>query len=117
MIAFKASDVPEELLARCSREPDTPGIYYWPANPDVSLCSQLTDLVLKKIAEILVLGRHGKCKYTGVWSLEDLFLSNANLIEVAPERTSDEYVIPSGGIDAGLRSQVLIIQSKFRDIT
>ncbi|CAG5126863.1 unnamed protein product, partial [Candidula unifasciata] len=113
-IAFRDPDVPEEFLRHCEREPDTPSIYYWPTNPDASLCNQLTDLVLENKADVLVLGRHGKCKYTGLWPLKDLVLSNANLVEVSPERTSDVYVIPYGGLDAGLRSQVVIIHSNIK---
>lgn len=48
----------------------------------------------------------------GLWSLELLAASNAQLNEVAPERTSpNEYILPKGGLSSedGLCNQAVLI--------
>ncbi|ESO86175.1 hypothetical protein LOTGIDRAFT_235539 [Lottia gigantea] len=63
--------------------------------------------LIKATRSILVYGHQGKSKYTGYWFLNDLLDSNANLREIGPERNDSEYVIPTGGITAGLCGKVV----------
>lgn len=59
---------------------------------------------------IYVFARHGKTSHLGLWSLNDLLLSNGNLVEVDPRRSDPlEYVIPEGGLEEGLRNKVVFV--------
>uniref|UniRef100_A0A0B7A1R4 Actin maturation protease n=1 Tax=Arion vulgaris TaxID=1028688 RepID=A0A0B7A1R4_9EUPU len=111
-VAVKASDMTEELLSNCRREPDVPMLYYWPDDPGPVLCDQLSKLVCEKAEDLFVLGHHGKSKYAGLWPLKDLLLSNDNLLETGPDRSLEDYVIPPGGVEAGLRSRFITINMK-----
>lgn len=59
---------------------------------------------------IYVFSRHGKTSHLGLWSLKDLLNSNGNLVEVDPRRSNpQEYVIPQGGLEDGLKSKVVLV--------
>ena len=56
-----------------------------------------------------VFAHQGKSKHTGLWLLSDLLASNSNLIEVGPDRSHEEFVLPEGGITEGLCSQTVTL--------
>lgn len=53
--------------------------------------------------------RHGKSRYPSLWDLEDVALSNAQLLEMGPELVSGDgtYITPPGGLQAGLCGRAL----------
>lgn len=64
--------------------------------------------------QVHVAARHGKSRYLGVWSLDSLANSNANLAELDPSRRKDncQYILPSGGVRAGLSNRYILITKK-----
>ena len=58
--------------------------------------------------------KHGKSRYTAVWTLESLRRSNANLFELDPskERETGQYLIPEGGLCKELCGKVVALFSK-----
>lgn len=53
-------------------------------------------------------------RYLHLWPLDSLLRSNSNLHEINPSRLSEasKYVIPEGGLQEGLCSQILILSKK-----
>ena len=60
---------------------------------------------------MLVVARQPKSCQVAVWSLASLAASCANLRSLAEKRRDGSYVIPEGGIQAGLCGQFVLIQS------
>ncbi|OWF42192.1 uncharacterized protein LOC110461433 [Mizuhopecten yessoensis] len=61
---------------------------------------------------ILVYGRQGKSRHTGLWSLATLLTSNANLLEVSPQRVGEsleDFVLPEDGIVHTLCNKIVIL--------
>ena len=61
-------------------------------------------------SQLYVYGVQGKSKYTGVWTLESLLSSNANLKEVDPDRMAekDNYILPDS-LEEGLCNQLVFL--------
>ncbi|XP_075222765.1 actin maturation protease [Lycorma delicatula] len=55
--------------------------------------------------------RQGKSRYMALWSYEELELSNKNLLEFDPKRAEDgtEYILPDGGVEAGLAGKMIML--------
>lgn len=60
---------------------------------------------------VYVVARQGKSRRLALWSYEELRLSNENLIELDPIRAADGrgYVLPHGGVAAGLRGRAILL--------
>ncbi|XP_023715090.1 UPF0692 protein C19orf54 homolog [Cryptotermes secundus] len=58
-----------------------------------------------------LLARQGKSRHLAVWSYDDLQRSNENLVELDPGRASDGrvYVLPPGGVAAGLGGRAILL--------
>ena len=58
--------------------------------------------------------KQGKSRHTAVWSLDSLKKSNENLLELDPskEKQVGKYILPKGGIKAGLCSKIVIISNQ-----
>lgn len=85
--------------------------YYEPRMFHLKL-SALNEVIrdrLNKISCVFVCGHQGKSKYAGTWPLKDLLESNNNLVEIGPERSGDEYIVPEGGIKEGLCGKIVRI--------
>ncbi len=69
--------------------------------------------VVKSCKIVYVYGHQGKSKHTGIWPLDDLLASNANLREMDPERAKEghDYVVPSGGIRSGLCGRIVHVSA------
>ena len=61
--------------------------------------------------EVLVVARQPKSCQVAVWPLASLAASCANLRSLAEKRRDGSYVIPEGGIEAGLCGQFVLLQS------
>ncbi|XP_062574006.1 actin maturation protease-like [Saccostrea cucullata] len=61
--------------------------------------------------DVFVFGMQGKSQNIGVWSLDKVLESNANLREVDPDREAevDQYIIPREGIQRVLCNKVVIL--------
>lgn len=105
--AFKSAEVPEWLARECERDEEILALYFWPEGVKDDWCEQLTSVLSPD--NIFVFGHHGKSKYPGVWSFHDLLVSNGNLLEAGPVRNSEDYVLPDGGLEQALQSQLLLL--------
>lgn len=56
--------------------------------------------------------RHGKSRHMGLWSLKDIVESNANLLELQPNLNPNNCVIPTGGIQDGLRGKAVLLEKR-----
>ena len=77
---------------------------------DTGLLPQICDTVEHK--DVYVFARHGKSRHLGLWRLDKLLPSNANLTELDPQRSPDDYIIPSEGLSLALGSQIVLLQKK-----
>lgn len=59
-----------------------------------------------------VFTRHGKTRHLNLWKLKDLLLSCSNLKDFNPKKDPSDYVIPEGGIEKTLSSQVVMLSSR-----
>lgn len=59
--------------------------------------------------DIYLFARQGKSRHLGLWSYTSLIKSNANLMEVGPERGYSDYVIPPEGIYKSLCSWLVVL--------
>ncbi|XP_069116623.1 uncharacterized protein [Argopecten irradians] len=61
---------------------------------------------------ILVYGRQGKSRHTGLWSIGKLLSSNANLLEVSSQKVGEnveDFVLPENGIVETLCNKIVIL--------
>jgi len=72
----------------------------------VSSHHKLTGIENKKL---LLFGRQSKSLVLGAWDKELLISSNKNLKIVDAKRSTDEYIIPAGGLEEGLASKIIRI--------
>jgi hypothetical protein len=72
----------------------------------------LQDLVVSS-SDVFVFGVQGKSQRVGLWSLDRLLDSNANLREVDPGREAevDQYVLPPEGIQQVLCHKIVVLQN------
>lgn len=68
-------------------------------------------IVTDVLVQVSVAVRHGKSRLLAVWSLDELQCSNDNLATLDPARARDgrSYVLPEGGVKAGLASQFILL--------
>ncbi|KAL0972899.1 hypothetical protein UPYG_G00196200 [Umbra pygmaea] len=65
------------------------------------------------IRESHILAKQGKSLRYQLWSLEKVAQSNAQLRDMDPYRARDgtQYVVPKGGVEAGLAGQVVLLHT------
>lgn len=68
-------------------------------------------LQMSEASDVYVLAKQGKSAHLGIWSFTALEASNANLVEMDPNRSQEEYqyVVPSGGIQQALCQKIVIL--------
>jgi len=66
--------------------------------------------------EVYILAKQGKSLRYQLWRLDTMAQSNRQLKEMDPKRSSDgtRYVLPEGGLEAGLAGQVVLLHTKTR---
>jgi len=74
----------------------------------VSSHHKITGIENKKL---LLFGRQSKSLVLGAWDKELLISSNKNLKIVDAKRSTDEYIIPAGGLEEGLASKIIRISA------
>lgn len=74
-------------------------------------CIRLTLIDRWLLVQVSVAVRHGKSRLLAVWSLDELQRSNDNLATLDPARARDgrSYILPKGGVKAGLASQFIVL--------
>lgn len=60
--------------------------------------------------DVYLFARQGKSRHMGLWSYTSLIKSNANLMEVGPQRGLNDYVIPPEGISKSLCSWLVSLK-------
>ncbi|XP_071079323.1 actin maturation protease-like [Haliotis cracherodii] len=92
-------------------DPEVPNLYHC---KDPRQLVVVQHQIVKSCKIVHVYGHQGKSKYPGIWPLDDLLASNANLREIDPERVKDiqDYVVPGGGIRAGLCGRIVTVTAK-----
>ncbi|RUS87668.1 hypothetical protein EGW08_004591 [Elysia chlorotica] len=120
VMAFQNSEnVPKSVRTACIVDTEIPYLYHWPENPSMSLWEDLMSSAIASLSgksgplpciRFYVYGHQGKSKHAGLWSLDDLLQSNAQLEEAGPERNIEDYVIPPEGVSVELKSQLLIVK-------
>ncbi|XP_033630299.1 UPF0692 protein C19orf54 homolog [Asterias rubens] len=93
---------------------DKPNLYHMATPNGPTTSSQAIRSVLDNISisNIYVLARQGKSTHVHPWEYSALSDSNANLVELGSNITDEigSFVIPEGGIQAGLCNQVVLIR-------
>lgn len=87
--------------------PGCPGFHFQPSPPGGQMDS-LPRLVEEE--DLLVVARQPKSCQLAVWPRASLAASCANLRSLAEKRRDGTYVIPEGGIEAGLCGQFVLLQ-------
>lgn len=66
------------------------------------------------IKEIYVLAKQGKSLRYQLWTLDSIIQSNKQLRTMDPQRANDgsRYVVPEGGVEAGLAGQALLVRTR-----
>lgn len=70
------------------------------------------DLIISS-SDVFVYGVQGKSQHVGLWPLNRLLNSNANLRVVDPSREAevDQYVLPQEGIQQVLCNRIVVLQN------
>ena len=65
-----------------------------------------------EVDNVYVFAQQGKSVRTHLWPLDQLLRSNSQLNELDPliAEHMEEYVIPAGGVSAGLKNKVVCLQ-------
>ena len=86
--------------ARAFRQTLAPGWFWQDEVPDPS----------ELIGEVMLLARQSKSLVLGLWDREELVQSCLNLKAINPKRGEEcKYVIPEGGIEAGLAGKMVLL--------
>lgn len=65
------------------------------------------------VKEVYILAKQGKSLRYQLWSLNSVIRSNEQLRTMDPQRTTDgrQYVVPEGGVEAGLAGQAVLLHT------
>lgn len=66
------------------------------------------------IKEIYILAKQGKSLRYQMWTLDSIVQSNQQLRTMDPQRANDgsRYVVPEGGVEAGLAGQAVLVHTR-----
>ncbi|CAB1348551.1 unnamed protein product [Coregonus sp. 'balchen'] len=75
--------------------------------------STLTATHMHDPREAYILAKQGKSLRYQLWRLDKVAQSNAQLREIDPQRSWEgtQYVVPKGGVEAGMASQVVLLHT------
>ncbi|XP_033115886.1 UPF0692 protein C19orf54-like [Anneissia japonica] len=108
----RLDSLPDSL--KLNQDQDMSNLYHVPKN--VCLSSKIACLLQEAdSSSIYVYGKQGKSNHLGIWSYQDLLLSNSNLLEWhAGKNDVDErdMVLSGGGIEQGLCNQIILLKPK-----
>lgn len=115
MLAVDVSDKDKDqiaLMMNCQEDFVSEYRLYHLHHLQENLFELIQDVIMRsKLHNVVVYAHQGKSKHVGIWPLQDLLDSNANLLELDPRRASDgkDYVLPEGGVHRGLCKRIVII--------
>ncbi|KAM3616023.1 uncharacterized protein V6R79_011001 [Siganus canaliculatus] len=68
------------------------------------------------VREVYLLAKQGKSLRYQLWSLDSVAQSNQQLKNMDPHRTNDgtQYVVPNGGVEAGLAGQAVLLHMRMQ---
>lgn len=66
------------------------------------------------VKEIYVLAKQGKSLRYQLWTLDSIIQSNGQLRTMDPQREKDgsRYVVPEGGVEAGLAGRAVLVHTR-----
>lgn len=66
------------------------------------------------VKDIYILAKQGKSLRYQLWSLDSISQSNEQLTTMDPKRANDgsHYVLPQGGVEAGLAGQAVLLHTR-----
>lgn len=66
------------------------------------------------VKDIYILAKQGKSLRYQLWSLDSVSQSNEQLTTMDPKRANDgtHYVLPQGGVEAGLAGQAVLLHTR-----
>lgn len=69
------------------------------------------------VREVYILAKQGKSLRYQLWSLDSVAQSNEQLRTMDPQRANDgtQYVVPPGGVEAGLAGKVVLLHTRTRE--
>ncbi|XP_051255093.1 UPF0692 protein C19orf54 homolog isoform X2 [Dicentrarchus labrax] len=69
------------------------------------------------VEEVYILAKQGKSLRYQLWSLDSVAQSNDQLKTMDPQRADDEsrYVVPQGGVEAGLAGQAVLLHTRTQE--
>ena len=69
------------------------------------------------LREVYILAKQGKSLRYQLWRLDSIAQSNEQLRTMDPQRANDgtQYVVPQGGVEAGLAGQVVLLHTRTLD--
>lgn len=69
------------------------------------------------IKEIYILAKQGKSLRYQMWTLDSIIQSNKQLRAMDPQRANDgsRYVVPEGGVEAGLAGQAILVHTRTKN--
>ena len=103
----------EKLLSFCEKDYSLEN-HYLIRNLTSKVDTEILSLICEGMehTNVHVFARHGKSRHLGLWRLDKLLHSNANLMELDPQKSPDDYIVPKEGLSTALGSQVVLLQKK-----
>ncbi|XP_045426806.1 UPF0692 protein C19orf54 homolog isoform X3 [Pipistrellus kuhlii] len=92
-----------------AEDPELPGLFH----PVPSMPHQLPSLPEEgSLGAVYLLSKQGKSWHYQLWDYDQVQDSNLQLTDFSPSRAADgqEYVVPAGGVRAGLCGQALLLR-------
>ena len=116
-VTLKKSKLNQKLLDCCVKDSCAQNHYHLCALMSEEGREFLSAICESNSDSVHVFARHGKSRHLALWSWDMLLQSNANLVELDPNRTADEYVVPIEGLGSALSSKIVILQNIQTGIT
>ncbi|CAN9511436.1 unnamed protein product [Ophioblennius macclurei] len=95
-------------------QPDHTLPWLWIASDGSSPCPISNT---EAVREVYILAKQGKSLRYQLWSLDSIAESNEQLKAMDPQRANDgtRYVVPEGGLEAGLARQVVLLHTRTQE--
>lgn len=110
-VHIKKDLIDQKFLSICKKDRVLHNLYHLPEHTSEGDPDSLLHVSEAACGgDVYVFARHGKSRHLGLWRLDELLQSNANLMELDPSKSPDQYVVPSEGLSSALASQLVLLQ-------
>ena len=112
VVCLGLNSIPNSMNEEVSEESsqELPQIVNVPDRCDISYSTLKPHL--SEDSHIYVFAKQGKSKHTGLWHLDSLLKSNANLVKLGPKIESDlDNFVVANGIESGLCGQIVVLKT------